>query len=179
MISGNEELVLPGEQNLKKPMSNMTILKALERMGYKGRMTGHGFRGLASTILHEQGYNHDHIELQLAHTPRNEVSAAYNHALYLGPRAKMMQEWADILDLTRQGARSSKSGSQHSALAIWRSSRALPDMNAFVIPVYFAWKEVGALLRTKHKLTISIRGVWPKGRVILALEIDYDSRGRY
>jgi len=51
-------------------MSNMTILKALERMGYKGRMTGHGFRGLASTILHEQGYNHDHIELQLAHAPR-------------------------------------------------------------------------------------------------------------
>ena len=57
-------------------MPNMTILKALERMGYKGRMTGHGFRGLASTILHEQGYNHDHIELQLAQAPRNEVSAA-------------------------------------------------------------------------------------------------------
>jgi len=59
-ISGNGELVFPGEQDSKKPMSNMTILKALERMGYKGRMTGHGFRGLASTILHEQGYNHDH-----------------------------------------------------------------------------------------------------------------------
>ncbi len=50
-------------------MSNNTILKALERMGYKGRMTGHGFRGLASTVLHEQGCNHDHIELQLAHAP--------------------------------------------------------------------------------------------------------------
>jgi hypothetical protein len=48
-------------------MSNNTILKALERMGYKGRMTGHGFRGLASTILHERGYAHEHIELQLAH----------------------------------------------------------------------------------------------------------------
>ena len=69
-------------------MSNNTILKALERMGYKGRMTGHGFRGLASTILHEQGYAHDHIELQLAHAPRNAVSAAYNHALYLEPRAR-------------------------------------------------------------------------------------------
>ena len=57
-------------------------------------MTGHGFRGLASTILHEQGYNHEHIELQLAHAPRNAVSAAYNHALYLEPRAKMMQDWA-------------------------------------------------------------------------------------
>jgi integrase len=104
-ISGNGELVFPGEQDSKKPMSNMTILKALERMGYKGRMTGHGFRGLASTILHEQGYNHDHIELQLAHAPRNAVSAAYNHALYLEPRARMMQDWADYLEQTRRGGK--------------------------------------------------------------------------
>ena len=101
-ISGDEQLTFPGEQDPKKPMSNMTILKALERMGYKGRMTGHGFRGLASTILHEQGYNHDQIELQLAHAPRNAVSAAYNHALYLEPRAKMMQDWADFLQQTQQ-----------------------------------------------------------------------------
>jgi hypothetical protein len=46
-------------------MSNNTILKALERMGYKGRMTGHGFRGVASTLLHEMGFDHAHIELQL------------------------------------------------------------------------------------------------------------------
>jgi integrase len=104
-LSGSEELVFPGEQDRNKPMSNMTILKALERMGYKGRMTGHGFRGLASTILHEQGYNHEHIELQLAHAPRNEVSAAYNHALYLEPRAKMMQDWADFLEHTQRGGK--------------------------------------------------------------------------
>jgi integrase len=59
-------LLFPGDRNAKKPMSNNTILKALEQMGYKGRMTGHGFRGIASTILHEQGYDHQHIELQLA-----------------------------------------------------------------------------------------------------------------
>ena len=104
-ISGNGALVFPGEQDANKPMSNMTILKALERMGYKGRMTGHGFRGLASTILHEQGYNHDHIELQLAHAPRNEVSAAYNHALYLEPRTEMMKDWADFLEQTRRGGK--------------------------------------------------------------------------
>ena len=104
-ISGSGALVFPGEQYANKPMSNMTILKALERMGYKGRMTGHGFRGLASTILHEQGYNHDHIELQLAHAPRNEVSAAYNHALYLEPRTRMMQDWADFLEQTRRGGK--------------------------------------------------------------------------
>ena len=85
-------------------MSNNTILAALKRMGYLHRMTGHGFRGVASTLLHELGYPHDHIELQLAHAPRNAVSAAYNHALYLPPRTKMMQEWADHLDKLRRGA---------------------------------------------------------------------------
>lgn len=98
LVSGKRELLFPGERDHAKPMSNNTILKALERMGYKGQMTGHGFRGVASTILHEQGYDHEHIELQLAHAPRNEVSASYNHALYLQPRAKMMQEWSDYLD---------------------------------------------------------------------------------
>ena len=104
-LSGKHELVFPGEQDQTNPMSNMTILKALERMGYKGRMTGHGFRGVASTILHEQGFSHDHIELQLAHAPRNEVSAAYNHALYLKPRTKMMQDWADFLEKTLRGGK--------------------------------------------------------------------------
>jgi integrase len=104
-LTGASEWLFPGDRNASKPMSNNTILKALERMGYKVRMTGHCFRGLASTILHEQGYNHDHIELQLAHAPRNAVSAAYNHALYLEPRAKMMQEWADFLEQTQRGGK--------------------------------------------------------------------------
>jgi integrase len=104
-LTGQSEWLFPGDRNAKKPMSNNTILKALERMGYKSRMTGHGFRGLASTILHEQGYNHEHIELQLAHAPRNAVSAAYNHALYLKPRAKMMQDWADFLEQTQRGGK--------------------------------------------------------------------------
>jgi integrase len=85
-LTGHSEWLFPGDRDVTKPMSNNTILKALERMGYKGKMTGHGFRGLASTILHERGYVHEHIELQLAHAPRNAVSAAYNHALYLSLR---------------------------------------------------------------------------------------------
>jgi integrase len=104
-LSGQSEWLFPGDRSASKPISNNTILKALERMGYKGRMTGHGFRGLASTILHEQGYSHEHIELQLAHAPRNAVSAAYNHALYLEPRAKMMQDWADFLERTQRGGK--------------------------------------------------------------------------
>lgn len=79
-------------------MNKNTILEALKRMGYGGVMTGHGFRGLASTLLHEQGWPHDHIELQLAHAPRNAVSAAYNHALYLEPRREMMQAWGNYLE---------------------------------------------------------------------------------
>lgn len=100
-ISFNRELVFPGDVNASKPMSNNTLLFALYRMGYRGRMTGHGFRGVASTILHEQGWPHEHIELQLAHQERDDTSAAYNHALYLRPRSKMMQAWADHLDALR------------------------------------------------------------------------------
>jgi integrase len=104
-LTGASEWLFPGDRDDSKPMSNNTILGALKRMGYKGQMTGHGFRGLASTILHEKGYAHEHIELQLAHAPRNAVSAAYNHALYLEPRAKMMQEWADFLEQTQRGGK--------------------------------------------------------------------------
>jgi integrase len=96
----NEKWVFPGDRDDKKHMSNNTILGALKRMGYRGEMTGHGFRGIASTILHEQGYNHEHIELQLHHGPDNDVSAAYNHAKYLEPRKELMQEWASFLDET-------------------------------------------------------------------------------
>ena len=97
-ISGHTEFLFPSTKETTRCMSNNTILKALGSLGYKGRMTGHGFRGLASTALHEQGYPHEHIELQLAHSPRDAVSAAYNHALYLKQRAQMMQDWADYLD---------------------------------------------------------------------------------
>lgn len=103
-LSGGRELLFPGERDHAKPMSNNTILAALKRMGYAGRMTGHGFRGVASTILHEQGYPHHVIELQLAHQERDEVSAAYNHATHLKERRAMMDAWAAHLDRLRRGA---------------------------------------------------------------------------
>ena len=106
IITGDNDLMFPNQTaGSTGTMSNNTILKALERMGYKGMMTGHGFRGLASTALHEHGFNHQHIELQLAHAERNEVSAAYNHALYLKQRTEMMQHWANYLDGLRTGAK--------------------------------------------------------------------------
>ena len=103
-ISGGRELVFPNAKSPKKHMSNNTLIYALYRLGYHSKMTSHGFRGIASTILHEQGYPHAHIELQLAHSEKDKVSSAYNYAEYLEPRAKMLQAWADYLDGIKSGA---------------------------------------------------------------------------
>jgi len=84
-----------------KPISSNALLCAIRTMGYNGKMTGHGFRGLASTTLHEQGYKHDAIEIQLAHRVGNAVSQAYNHAQHLEYRTKMMQDWSDYIDSLR------------------------------------------------------------------------------
>ena len=110
LLTGNGRLVFPGANDKQKPMSNNTILFALYRLGYKGRMTGHGFRGLASTILHENGFEDEHVELQLAHQTRNKVADAYNHAKYLNQRKTMMQWWADYLDARLAKGRQSTIG---------------------------------------------------------------------
>jgi len=102
-ISRGSRFVFPG-RNRDKPISNNTMLFALYRMGYKGKMTGHGFRAVASTILNETGFTPDAIERQLAHCERNEVRGAYNRAEYLPERKKMMQFWADHLDKLQTGA---------------------------------------------------------------------------
>jgi integrase len=86
-----------------RPMSKNTILFAIYRLGYHSRMTGHGFRALASTTLNEMGYRPDVIERQLAHTERNAVRAAYHRSQYLDERRTMMQAWADFLDAQRSG----------------------------------------------------------------------------
>jgi len=100
----NDVWVFPGERSCPY-MNKNSMLGALKRMGYKGEMTGHGFRGLASTVLNEMGYARAHIEIQLAHAPKNEVEAAYNKALYLPQRRIMMQGWADFLDEIRNSGR--------------------------------------------------------------------------
>jgi len=98
-ITGKGWYVFPSVRTNSRPMSENTILAALRRMGYtKEEMSSHGFRALASTILHEQGWQSDIIERQLAHAERNSIKAAYNHAQHLPERRKMMQAWADYLD---------------------------------------------------------------------------------
>ena len=97
--------VFPGVRTNGEPMSENTVNAALRRLGYdRTTLTAHGFRGMASTMLHEQGWTSDVIERQLSHTERNSVKAAYNHAEHLPARRKMMQAWADYLDKLRTGA---------------------------------------------------------------------------
>lgn len=86
-----------------QPISPMTINVALKRLGYGGRQTGHGFRHLLSTELHQRGYNSDWIEAQLAHKTEG-IRGVYNHADYLEQRRQMMQAWADSIDAAMDGA---------------------------------------------------------------------------
>ncbi len=102
--SDGSRFVFPG-RNRDRPISNNTMLFALYRLGYKGKMTGHGFRAVASTILNEAGFQPDVIERQLAHCERNQVRGAYNRAEYLPERKRMMQHWANYLDLVEAGAK--------------------------------------------------------------------------
>lgn len=98
-ITGEGRYVFSSVRTSSRPMSENTVLAALRRMGYtKDEMSGHGFRAMASTILHEQGWPSDVIERQLAHAERNSMKAAYNYAQHLPERRKMMQKWADYLD---------------------------------------------------------------------------------
>ena len=98
-ISGQKTYLFPASWGGERPMSEATVLAALRRMGFsKEQMSAHGFRGMASTLLHENGFNHAWIERQLAHSERNKVSAAYNHSEFLVDRRNMMQWWADHLE---------------------------------------------------------------------------------
>jgi len=96
--TGEKPFLFYSAASKSKHISNGTVLMALRRMGYQNRMTGHGFRTLASTILNEKGYPSDAIERQLAHEDEDKIRSAYNRAEYMLERKKMMQDYADILD---------------------------------------------------------------------------------
>lgn len=100
-LSGHRELVFPSPHYPGKAISENTFNSALARMGYKGTATAHGFRALFSTVANEAGWNGDVIERQLAHVERNKVRAAYHRSTYTAERARLMQWWADLLDLRR------------------------------------------------------------------------------
>jgi len=98
-LTGGGTWAFPNMRDPGRPMSNNTLLKALERMGYKGDMTGHGFRSLAMSTLKEQlGYRHEVVDRQLAHAQKDKLESAYDRAKYLEERRTMMQRWADHID---------------------------------------------------------------------------------
>lgn len=97
-MTGEGDLLFPNAIDPARPISEMTILSAIYRLGYKGRLTGHGMRSMFSTWANEHGFNPDAIERQLAHGPANKVRAAYNAAQYLDERRRLMEAWASFLD---------------------------------------------------------------------------------
>lgn len=97
-MTGRYPLIFPGRNDPRKTMSEASINQVFKRIGYTGRVTGHGFRHTMSTILHEQGYNTAWIETQLAHVDKNSIRGTYNHAQYLEGRREMLQWYADYID---------------------------------------------------------------------------------
>ncbi|MBJ8383668.1 tyrosine-type recombinase/integrase [Citrobacter sedlakii] len=101
-MTGRYPLMFPGRNDPRKTMSEASINQVFKRIGYTGRVTGHGFRHTMSTILHEQGYNTAWIETQLAHVDKNSIRGTYNHAQYLEGRREMLQWYADYMDSLEQ-----------------------------------------------------------------------------
>ncbi|MBH2713363.1 tyrosine-type recombinase/integrase [Serratia marcescens] len=98
VMTGQYPLVFPGRNDPRKTMSEASINQVFKRIGYTGKVTGHGFRHTMSTILHEEGFNTAWIETQLAHVDKNAIRGTYNHALYLEGRREMMQWYSDYID---------------------------------------------------------------------------------
>lgn len=101
-MTGETPYWFPAIKGDGETISESTILHALYDMGYKGLMTGHGFRGLAKTALGEMGYDDKWLKLQLAHLAGNATDRAYDHGKYLVQRSDMLQDWADYLDRQRE-----------------------------------------------------------------------------
>lgn len=106
-LTGEGVYVFPGARDRNRPMSEAAINAALRRLGYDTRteITGHGFRAMARTILHEElEEKPEVIEHQLAHTVPDSLGRAYNRTKFIKARRSMMQQWADYLDKLKAGA---------------------------------------------------------------------------
>lgn len=102
-ITGHRTHVFPGRDDRSKPMATASFRQMLHALGWSGKYSPHATRTTGSTRLNEMGYESDWIERQLAHTERNAVRRTYNHADYLAERAKMMQQWADMMGTWKAG----------------------------------------------------------------------------
>lgn len=100
-VTGHHAHLFPNRDNRTKPMPAATMRQALKYLGWSGSYSPHATRTTGSTRLNEMGYSADWIERQLAHTETNAARRSYNQADYLADRARMMQQWADMLDSWR------------------------------------------------------------------------------
>ena len=97
--AGGNKYLFPNQRDHEQPISGDAIRMALNRMGYAGKMTTHGFRALAMTTLKKKlGYRHETVDRQLAHAQKDKLASAYDRAQFLDERKKMMQHWADYID---------------------------------------------------------------------------------
>lgn len=103
-VTGQGEYVFPNRNSAGRVISENTVLKIIETIGYKGRMTGHGFRSLARSILGEMGHRWEVLEAMLSHALVNQTAAAYVRTTYFEERRGIMQQWADYLDKVEAGA---------------------------------------------------------------------------
>lgn len=103
-MTGRGQFVFPNRDDRSRAMTTATLRQALKTLGWAGRYSPHATRTTGSTRLNEMGYPSDWIERQLAHTEQNAVRRTYNHAQHFDDRARMMQEWADLLDAIKDGA---------------------------------------------------------------------------
>lgn len=103
-VTGNNQYLFPNQRDHEKPATNFGILAALKRMGYSGKMTGHGFRSLAMGVIKERlGYRHEVVDRQLSHASGDTYGEAYDRAMFLDERKVMMQQYADYLDNAANG----------------------------------------------------------------------------
>jgi len=101
-LTGEQKYIFTCSRSVNRPISDNTLVAAMRRLGIqKSEQTAHGARAVASTLLNEQGWNSDLIEIELAHVPKDRVRAAYNRSMRIDERRKMMQYWADYLDSLR------------------------------------------------------------------------------
>jgi len=103
-LTGRGRYVFPGRKDRGQPLTHEAIRDVFNRAGYAGKFTPHGVRGTFSTFFNDAGWDHEVIELCLAHAERNKVRGAYNHAKKLDQRRKLMQRWADLSDAWQKGA---------------------------------------------------------------------------
>lgn len=103
VLTGGGKILFPNYRRPKQIMSPTTLNRALERLGYGGRFSAHGFRSTATTVLGLLGYPENRVDLQLAHAKKDSSRAPYDHTKHISSRTLLMQDWADILDALAQG----------------------------------------------------------------------------